>query len=132
MYKLLIKYLQRIGVDYSVIESGKALDFTVESPEGSWNCMMSISEQLGVGFYSTLHFAVPQDKRTQVALYLMWLNNAHLVGNFELDLKTGDIRFKTYLDCNGIELTERAIDRTMLVNVTTMQKHFAQIKELAA
>lgn len=130
MFELLSKYLRRIGIDYSVREKDKALDFTVEADEGSWNCLLSVHQSQGIGFYSTVGYPVPKEKRTQMALFITWLNNMRLFGNFEMDLQTGDVRFKTYIDCEGVELTERAIDRTMLINVTTMQKYLPQILQV--
>jgi len=128
MFEKLKKYLNRIGIEFTISETGKALEFTVESPAGSWNCLMSVHTPKGIGFYSTILHTVPKDRRTQMALYLTWLNNSRLFGNFEMDLTTGDVRFKTYQDCLGNDLTERAIDRMMLINVTTMQKYMPQIQ----
>lgn len=130
MFEKLSKYLVRIGIDYEVINGGQALDFEVQSPLGSWNCLMSLHEKLGVGFYSTILTPVPRKKYSQMAIYLMYLNNSQIFGNFELDLKTGDVRFKTYIDCLNNDLSERVIDRTMLRNVKTMQHYFPQIMQI--
>lgn len=130
MFEKLSKYLVRIGIDYDVTEEGQAIDFEVKSPQGSWNCLLSLHEKMGIGFYSTILTPVPRKKYSQMAIYLMYLNNTQLFGNFELDLKTGDVRFKTYIDCSSNELTERVIDRTMLRNVTTMQHYYPQIMQI--
>ena len=130
MFEKLSKYLVRIGIDYEVIEDGKAIDFEVTSTLGSWNCLLSLHEKIGLGCYSTILTPVPRKKYSQMALYLMYLNNNQIFGNFELDFKTGDVRFKTYLDCNDAELTERLIDRTMLRNVKTMQQFYPYIVKI--
>lgn len=132
MFKLVQKYLDRVGIDYEVVKENTAVDFEVMSPQGKWNCLLTLHDNSGVGFYSTILHPVPDDIRTKMAIYLTLLNNSRLFGNFEIDFKTGDIRFKTYIDCESIELTERIIDRTMLINIATMQKHLPEIMEQMA
>jgi hypothetical protein len=130
MFELIQRYLRRIGVQYRIICDQKALDFAVDSPHGTWTCVLSLHGDLGLVFYSCLQQAVPSEQRTKMALFLTLLNNDRLFGNFEMDLKTGDVRFKTYVDCEGSELTEQMIDRTMLLNVTTMQKYLPQLQQV--
>jgi len=121
------RYLVRIGIDYEVIDDGQGVDFDVQSPAGNWRCLFALHQRTGMGIYSTIPTPTPRRKFGQMAVYLMYLNNRQLFGNFELDIKTGDVRFKTYLDCDANELTERLIDRTMLRNVTTMQLYMPHI-----
>ena len=127
MLKIIKKYLQRIGVEYSTSNNNRTFSFEVEAPQGKWNCLLLLHGRTGIGFYSILPFIVPQTQRAEIALYLMWLNNERVFGNFELDLETGEIRFKTYIDCESSPLNERMLDRTMLINVATMQKYLPQI-----
>lgn len=131
MLTIIKKYLQRIGVDYSTRENDRAIDFRVEAPQGEWSCLMMLYGGSGVAFYSIVPFIVPQHWRVEMAVYLMWLNNERVFGNFELDMETGEIRFKTYLDCEGSGLNERMLDRTMLINVATMQKYLPKIRNQA-
>jgi hypothetical protein len=127
MLQIIEKYLQRIGVEYSIRDNDKVFDFEVQAPEGQWNCMLLLHGRAGIGFYSVLPIVVQEQQRAEVALYLMWLNNERVFGNFELDLETGEVRFKTYIDCECNPLTERMLDRTMLINVATMQKYLPKI-----
>ncbi len=130
MFERLMKYLCRLGINYEVQEKTTAFDFQIHSNVGKWNCLLSLQSAAGIGFYSTLLAPVPQPRRAQMALFLMYLNNQQLFGNFELDLKTGDVRFKTYLDLETQDFAEHLLDRTMLRNVTTMERHFAQIMQM--
>ena len=127
MLFIIEKYLQRIGVEYNLRNQNKAIDFEVEAPEGKWSCLMLLYGKTGIGFYSVLPTIVPASQRAEMAMYLMWLNNERVFGNFELDLETGEIRFKTYIDCESSPLNERILDRTMLINVATMQKYMPKI-----
>jgi Putative bacterial sensory transduction regulator len=130
MFERLMKYLCKLGIDYEVQEKTTTFDFQIHSTVGKWNCLLSLQTAAGIGFYSTLLSPVPRQKHSQMALFLMYLNNQQLFGNFELDLKTGDVRFKTYLDLETCDFSEHLLDRTMLRNVTTMERYFPQIMNL--
>lgn len=136
MLHIIRKYLERIGVQYSLRDEQSVIDFSVEAPEGEWKCILLLHGRSGIGFYSVLPFIVPESQRAELALHLMWLNNERILGNFELDLVSGEIRFKTYIDCEIHGLNERMLDRTMLINVATMQKYLPklrnQIRQLTA
>ena len=127
MFERLMKYLCRLGIDYDVQENSQVFDFQVRSTVGKWNCLLSLQSTAGICFYSTLFTAVPRSKQQQMALFLMYLNNQQLFGNFELDFKTSDVRFKTYLDLDNNDFNEKLLDRVMFRNVSTMEKHFDQI-----
>lgn len=131
MFNILIKYLRRIKIPFTIEAPNSALYFNINTPEGQWKCSIIMDHYTkGLGFYSTLPSTVPPNLRTRVALYLMALNNNRLFGNFELDLKTGDVHFKTYIDCESVGLSERLLDRTMLVNITTMQQALPKLTKL--
>ncbi|MCP4439387.1 MAG: YbjN domain-containing protein [Aureispira sp.] len=131
MFDILIKYLRRIKIPFTVEAPNSVLYFNINTPEGLWKCTVILDHHTkGLGFYSTLPSTVPPNLRTRVALYLMALNNNRLFGNFELDLKTGDVHFKTYVDCESVGLSERILDRTMLVNITTMQQYLPKLMSL--
>jgi hypothetical protein len=130
MFEQLMKYLSRIGINYEILDDNKGLDFKINGQAGSWNCMFSVHEKMGVGIYSTLLKPVPKSKQTQMVMFLMYLNNNHLFGNFEFDFKTGDVRFKTYLDCLAQPLTDKSIDAAMVCNVKTMQYYLPQIMNI--
>lgn len=131
MLKKISNYLHRIQIEHQVDRKQDTLSFAVSSPQGSWQCSILLERNKrkvqGFGFYSTIPQAVPLNQRTDMALFLMCLNNNRIFGNFEIDLKTGDIHFKTYIDCEQSTFSERSFDRTMLVNVSIMQQHLPDL-----
>lgn len=50
---------------------------------------------------------VPEAKRNDVVRFLNWLNyNRSAVGNFEMDARDGEIRFRNNMDIEGSELSD--------------------------
>lgn len=130
MFEFIKKYLQRIGIEYNILQAGRALDFQVDSPEGQWACLISVYESTGVGIYSLLPENIEKSQRSHLALFITMLNNERLLGNFEMDLRSGDLRFKTYLDCSVDTLSELQLEKALLVNLSAMQKHLPQFRQL--
>ncbi len=53
-------------------------------------------------------------------------------GNFELDLRDGEIRYKTYVNCDGLEsLSEAVIQDSIYVGCVMMDRYGDGIAALA-
>ena len=50
-----------------------------------------------------------------------------IIGNFELDFKSGDIRYKTSIDVEGFQLNSLLIKPVVYHNVMTMDKYLSGI-----
>lgn len=50
-----------------------------------------------------------------------------VIGNFEMDLDDGEIRYKTSIDIDGDELTPDIIKRLVYANVTMMDEYLPGI-----
>lgn len=136
MIKKLSNYFKRIGVEHTTDVKRQALTFDVETPQGLWHCSILIGKDAatkgGIAFYSTLPYQVPQELHQHIALFLMCLNSNRLFGNFELDVKTGMVHFRTYIDFEHRSFSEKAVERNMLVNISIMQEHMPTLTKMIA
>lgn len=136
MIEQISNYFKRIGVDHEKDKKRQAVYFDVATSVGTWQCLILVSRTkevksgVGVGFYSTLPTKVPDDLRNHMALFLMCLNNDRILGNFELDPKTGDLHFKTYIDFENRGFSEKAVERNMLINISIMQEHMPKLTKM--
>ncbi|MCU0690852.1 MAG: YbjN domain-containing protein [Polyangiaceae bacterium] len=60
-------------------------------------------------FFVQLNFHVPPEHRTQVAEFITRINYGTVIGNYELDLGDGEVRYRASLDFRGQELTENLV-----------------------
>jgi hypothetical protein len=105
-------------------DRGQALATPVAGRNGSWVAFFEIREeddQLLV--YSIMPFDVPEARRTEAALYLTRANFGLAIGNFELDLDDGEVRYKTSIDVEGAQILEPLIDHLFLANVVTVDRY---------
>ncbi|MCK6509476.1 YbjN domain-containing protein [Myxococcota bacterium] len=75
-------------------------------------------------FYSMLGVYVSEPKREKVALFLTRANYGMRVGNFEMDLEDGEVRFKTSFVASGAEATVEMVRRTVYYNLAMMDKYY--------
>ncbi len=68
--------------------------------------------------------AVPENKRMAVAEYLTRANFGILVGNFELDMRDGEIRYKTSADVEDTPLHYKFVKNLLVANLGMADRYF--------
>ena len=81
-------------------------------------------------FYSISPIEIPEKYIAGVAEFLTRANFGMLIGNFEIDLEDGQIRFKTSIDVEGSRLDTAMVKRLVYTNVLTMDKYLPGIKSI--
>lgn len=86
--------------------------------EGSYTCYVQVDPELGqLVFYGIVPHTVAPEDRVESAVALAGVNYGLAVGNFELDLTDGELRFSTGIDVTGTRLEpillERMIDNAL-------------------
>ena len=73
---------------------------------------------------------VAEEQRQIVAELLARINYGLNIGNFELDMTDGEIRYKTSIDVEGGELTRRMVETLIAVNISTTDRYFAAFTDV--
>ncbi|MBC7340390.1 MAG: YbjN domain-containing protein [Firmicutes bacterium] len=74
-------------------------------------------------FYSVCPVNVPEGKRLAVAEYLTRANYGLVIGNFEMDFRDGEVRYKTSIDVEGAEIAPALVRNLVYANVITMDRY---------
>ena len=76
----------------------------------NWVCLFRIQERSQlVAVYGILPFMIPDSHRSAAMLLLTQLNYDMILGNIEMDLNDGEIRYKTSLDIEATGLSDEII-----------------------
>ena len=121
MFDKLIAYLQKREWKYIENEDQSMISFNLSGTNGVFQC--SAYDQRDKNrfiFFTYCISTCPEDIRIRMAELLMRLNNTIFFGNFELNFETGQIKFKTSIFYENLELTETAIDSLIIGNVFMM------------
>ena len=72
------------------------------------------------------------DTITELMRYITRANYALISGNFELDVRDGEVRYKTYVNCDGLnELSREVIRDSIYVPCAMMNKYGDGIAAIA-
>lgn len=118
------KFLQEDEWPFTEMEGKTILRTGFSGKNGKWTCFAQAREdQQQLIFYSVCPNAAPEDKRIPAMEFITQANYELVIGNFEMDLRDGEIRYKTSIDVEGDELTSALIRQIVYYNVMTMNKY---------
>lgn len=90
-----------------------------------WGCLaLAIEEAEQFVFYSVVLGAAPQERHREVIDFIMRANYGMQVGNFEMDVHDGEVRFKTSIDVEDTELSRELWRNVVQINLLMMGIYF--------
>jgi hypothetical protein len=110
------------------LDNQSVLKMDFQGKNGKWSCYAQINEEKYIfQFYSVCPVNVPPERRSAVGEYLTRANYGLLVGNFEFDLRDGEIRYKTSVDVENAELSQAIIKNQVYANVWSFDRYLPGI-----
>jgi hypothetical protein len=96
---------------------------------GQWVCFVQARDEHGLlALYSIAPITAPDDRRQAMCEYLARANYNMAVGNFEMDMADGQIRYKTSIAAMPGELTASLIGHMVYANLLNMDKYLPGIQ----
>lgn len=117
--------------NFEVIKDGEALKLEVSAENGNYKCHAIADEETQTfRFYSIAPIKVPQFKRKEIADFIARANYGLILGNFELDMDDGEVRFKTSSYQSNMPLNFEVCKRLVYLNVKTLDDYFLGIMKV--
>lgn len=124
MFDAVVAFFEEDDWRYDVMPDRNCLRLGFSGKNANFICFAEAHEQIETfAFYSVYPLKVPENKRLPAAEYLTRANYGLFIGNFELDFRDGEVRFKTSVDAEGTEITT-LIKRLVYANVMMADKYF--------
>lgn len=121
--KVITEYFVQEGVNYRQLNE-RACHAGFQGKHLSYQMFVfSHEEQQRAVFYATMPLRVQPEQRPVVAEYLSRANYGLMLGNFEMDFESGDVRYKTSIDVEGGELTPGMVKTLVHTNLSTADKY---------
>lgn len=131
IFSKLIDFMEEEEWKYEIVEGETVLRFNFKGSAGRLLCYADVEEEKDwLIFYSYLPVNAPAEKMPVMAEFITRANRGMRIGNFELDFEDGEIRYKTSIDIEGGELTNKMIDNLLRANLSTMNRYFPGMMEL--
>ena len=128
LYEAMVDFFTTDQWPYLTVDDQPALTMNFEGQNARWPCYAQVQpEQQQFIFYSLCPINVPEDKRADVAEFLTRTNYGLIIGNFELDLDEGTVRYKTSFDSEGVLLTPALFRNTVYPNIAMMDQYLPDL-----
>lgn len=127
------KFFRSIDFKFQIDEAKSLIHMGFSGDSGSWTSVADVKEQRGVLiFYSIASLKVPEKSRRAAAEYLTRANYNLILGNFEMDMSDGEVRYKTSVCVGeGNVLTDNVIAPVVFTNFGTMDKYLLGLMAVA-
>lgn len=128
VYGAITSFLTEQGLIFTEEPAQGRVRFEYASEEAAWSSFaVAFEEAQQVAIYGVLPFAVGPERRAAALELIARINYGHVIGNFEMDLDDGELRFKTSLDFEGAELTLGLLRQLFASNVAVMSHYLPAI-----
>ncbi len=124
LFDVVVGYLRSQAWPVDVLpEEGEALS-RYPGRHGTWRCRVRTrEEERQLAFYSEAPTPVPRERLPAVLEFVARANQDMVLGNFELDVDTGEVRFKTSVAVGPSGLTLEVLRPLVHANVLTMDQY---------
>lgn len=124
IYDAMVSYFREDGWSFSPLEGRPVLIMTANGDHGMYTCYAQAREEHEqLVFYSLYAVKAPGAKRVEALEYITRANYGLIVGNFEMDMDDGEVRYKTSIDVEGEALPLGLIRLLVSANLTTADRY---------
>lgn len=131
IYDAMVEFFSGERFPVAPVEGRSMLSFPYSGKNGRWTCYAQAIEHMDVfAFYSVLSVNAPAERRAEVAEFITRANYGLVLGNFEMDLRDGEIRYKTTIGIGELELTAGMIGPSVYANAVTMDRYLPGLMQV--
>ncbi|GAB4327757.1 MAG: hypothetical protein Kow0010_11380 [Dehalococcoidia bacterium] len=121
MITVVLEWLREHNFTWEETGDDEVVHTTVAGDNGSWSCYILCREAAGRCIvYARPDWETPEPHRAAMAELLTRINFGLPLGNFEMDLSDGEVRFKTSVDVSGDRLSTALFEALFETNAAAM------------
>jgi hypothetical protein len=129
MFGIMKAFVESSDWDHEVVQEGSVLRFAMNGDNGSWMCIALTEEELKqCVVMSYVAGEVEERYRPAMAEYITRANYGMRIGNFEMDMEDGDLRFRTSIDVADENLTPEVFRQLVIHNATQFDRYLPGIE----
>jgi hypothetical protein len=133
LFDAVTAYLLARDLDAEPVEGeGTVVRLDGSGAHGDWALWISTDEPTErCVVYSTAEFVVPAERRREMLELCSRINITLAIGNFELDVDTGQVAFRTGIDVEGDRLSEALLAQLVAANVEAFDAFLPALRAVA-
>jgi hypothetical protein len=123
IFDIMEDFFRRQGWNYEKMENMPILRMGMNGKNDKWvSYAQAREEQEQFVYYSVSPKNAPEEKRAAVAEFLTRVNYGLVIGNWEMDYRDGEIRYKTSIDVEGDGLSVPLVQNMVFLNLQMMDR----------
>lgn len=132
LLQILSQFLDSIQWHWELVdESGRILGTSVEGEHGKFTCYGHAHDtRQQLVFYSLCPTNCPPERLSAMAELMARMNFGMILGNFELDMRDGEIRYKTAIDVEDLDFSVDACKQLVFPNCMMMDRYLPAIEHV--
>lgn len=131
LYDQMINFFEEDGWYYKPFKNIHALRMPFKGEKSSWACIAQTQEEERLFvFYSVCPVKADVANRPTAAEFIMLANYGIVLGNFEMDISDGEIRFKTSVGLGQLDWLDELIKVAVYTNVFSMDKYISALLQV--
>lgn len=131
IFSTVINFFMEDNWPFTKVKGEPILRMGFQGKNGNLNCYAKArTNGSQFVFYSISPVNVPESKRLALAEFIARANYGTIIGNFELDFSTGEIRYKTSIDIEDSTLSFSQIKQLVYTNTMMMDEYLPGIKSV--
>ena len=128
IFKAVVNFFIEDDWQFAKLETEPTLRLAFQGKNGKWKCYAKAREQQKqFVFYSVCPINTPENKHLPIIEFITRANYGMIMGNFEFDFTSGEIRYKTGIDVEGDRLSFALIKQIVYANVMMMDEYLPGI-----
>jgi hypothetical protein len=117
---------------FTPLPGRNAIELAVKTDVGQWSFFCEArDDEARLIVYSLLPLVAPPERRAEVSELVSRVNFRLTLGNFELDLGDGEVRFRTSIDVSGDRLSGALVRNLVVANIDTMSRYLRPLLRVA-
>lgn len=131
VFEAVIDFLNADGWRFEEVTGQTAVRFGFTGRNARFECYGRVNEDHETFvFFSILPLRAPEEKRASLAELITRINYGMNIGNFEMDMNDGELRYKTSIDVEGGDLTQKMVETLVTVNLSTTDRYFTAFTDV--
>lgn len=131
LFNKLVEFFDRDGWKYRKLDDYAAIEMGVAGENGNYRLVALVDcDRSIVRFLTFVEGKVPEARRREVMEFITRANYGLLLGNFEIDLGDGEVRFKSSVDVEEGTVTYRQYQNLLFVSLATMDRYYPGLQRV--
>lgn len=119
-----VSHFRERKMRFDLMEEKSVISTGFRCKHANLRCVVDVKEDREmIVIYSFLSANAPEEMRPAVAEFLALANWGLIIGNFELDWRDGEIRYKTSVYSKGLAITSECVRHLIGYNIATMDRY---------